>query len=162
MEPIEVGVIARAHGVRGELRVHLHNPDSEALANAETLWVGEASFVLESVRATNQAFLIRLAGIDDRTAAERLKGNVVRVDRADLGLADDDVLLVDLIGLRAVHVDGSEWGEIVAIENGAQDRLVIAREGKSYQLPLVDAFVVSVDLEAKTVVVDPPDDLPEA
>ena len=40
MDRVEIGVVARPHGVRGELRVHLHNPESTALDAAEEVWIG--------------------------------------------------------------------------------------------------------------------------
>ncbi len=159
--PVEIGVIARAHGVRGELRVHLHNPESTALSAADSIYIGDQRHPLETVRAVNKAFLIRVEGLNDRTAAERLKGEPVSVDREHLGLDGDDVLLTELIGLRAQLADGSHWGEVVGLETGPQVRLIIRREHSVCELPLVDAFVLSVDADGKTMVVDPPEGLPE-
>jgi 16S rRNA processing protein RimM len=98
--------------------------------------------------------------VTDRDVAEDLRGSSVEVDRA-LVADDDDVLLTDLVGLRVELEDGTAWGEIVGVDLGPQDRLVIHHGDVERQLPLVDAFVLSVDLEAGRVIVAPPDGLPE-
>jgi 16S rRNA processing protein RimM len=86
----------------------------------------------------------------------------VEIDRGQLDLADDDVLLADLVGCAVVRVDGRAWGTIAAIDAGRdQDRLVIHDAGVERMLPLVDAFVISIDLDARVVTVDPPEGLPE-
>ena len=86
---------------------------------------------------------------------------VIEATRADLGLDDDDVLVEDLVGCRAVLRDGTPWGEVVGLELGPQVRLVIHHAGVERLLPLVDALVPTIDLPSKTITVDPPDGLPE-
>ena len=68
---------------------------------------------------------------------------------------------MDLVGCQTVLPDGAPWGEIVAVEVGPQDRLVVHHEGVERHLPAVDAFLVEVDVAAGRVVVDPPEGLPE-
>ena len=158
---VEIGFVARAHGIRGELRVHLHNPASTALDGAEALWVGEREYAVESARPVAGACLVALAGIADRTAAEALRGRPVSVARDDIELDEGEVLLADLVGCRVELPDGSDWGTVSALEFGPQDRLVIRQGAIERLLPMVDEFLVEVDLEARRIVVDPPADLPE-
>jgi 16S rRNA processing protein RimM len=158
---VEIGVIARPHGVRGELRVVLHNPSSTALGAAETLYVGDRSLAIESARHTTGAWLVRLAGVADRDQADALRGQPVAVSRADLELDEGEVLLVDLVGCRVELADGSPWGVIEAIETGPQDRLVIRDGDIERQLPVADQLILDIDLEARRVVIDPPEGLPE-
>ena len=49
-DTVEIGFVARAHGIRGEVRVHLHNPASTALDDAEVLWLGAREYRIESAR----------------------------------------------------------------------------------------------------------------
>ncbi len=160
-ERVEIGYVARAHGIRGEVAVVAHDPESSALAELPTLWIRGRSYEVEHARGTPKAFLIALVGVDDRNAAEALRGATVEVEREDLALGDDDVLLQDLIGCRAVRLDGSPWGEVVGLDLGPQVRLVIRDGAVERWLPLVDALVPTIDLPNKTITVDPPDGLPE-
>ena len=158
---IEIGVVARAHGIRGEVRVHLHNPASTALDDAEVLWLGEREYAIESARPVAGAYLVALAGVEDRNAAEALRGRPVWVARDDIDLDEGELLLADLVGCRVELPDGSEWGVVSGLELGAQDRLVIRQGEVERLLPVVDEFLLDIDVEARRIVVDPPADFPE-
>lgn len=158
---IEIGRISRVHGIRGEVVIAPHAPESDLLDRLPTLWIGGAARGVVRARSTPRGWLVQLAGVATRSDAEALRGQVVEVDRTALELDDDDVLLDDLIGCRVQRVDGTPWGTIAAIEGGMQDRLVIHDGAVERQLPLVDEFVTDIDLEAGVVTVDPPDGLPE-
>ena len=159
---IEIGYVARAHGVRGELRVHTYTPGSTVLLDVSSAWIGVDRFEVVRARPVDGAILITVRGVSDRTAADALRQRKVSVARDDLDLDEDDVLLADLVGCAAVLPDGSPWGTIAAIDVGPQDRLVIHDGDVERLLPVVDAFIVEVDLDARRVVVDPPEDLPDS
>lgn len=158
---VEIGRIARVHGIRGEVVIATHDPGSDLLDRQPTLWIGGVAREVVRARSTPRGWLVQLAGVATRSDAEALRGQVVEVDRAALELGEDDILLDDLIGCRVQRVDGTPWGTIAAIEGGMQDRLVIHDGDIERQLPLVDEFVTDIDLEAGVVTVDPPDGLPE-
>lgn len=158
---IEIGGIARAHGIKGEVVIVTHDPDSDLLAELETVYVGGEPKKIVGARSTHRGWLVALEGIATRTEAERLKGQPVEVDRDEIELDDGEVLLNDMIGCKVVMADGTPWGEIVAIEAGMQDRLVIHDGEMERMLPLVDELVTNIDLEQGIVTVDPPSGLPE-
>ena len=160
---IEIGFVARAHGIRGEVVMMTHDPDSTVLMDVESIWVGDVSFAIAKARRANQGFLIALKGVDDRNRAETFKGKAVEIDRELLELDEDDVLLDDMLGCRVVLADGTDWGVVHAVENGAmQDRLIIHHNGREKMLPLVDAFVTGIDIEQGVIIVDPPEGLPDS
>lgn len=158
---VEIGRIVRVHGIRGEVVIATYNPESDLLDSLEALYVGGAERRVVRARNTHRGWLVQLDGVATRNDAEALRGQVVEVDRAALSLGEDDVLLDDLIGCRVQRIDGAPWGTIAAIEGGMQDRLVIHDGDIERLLPLVDEFVVAIDLAAGVVTVDPPEGLPE-
>jgi 16S rRNA processing protein RimM len=160
---VEIGVVSKAHGIRGEVVAVPHDPESTVLGDLEHVWVGGVRRALVRARPVPPgAYLLAFEGITDRDAAAALRGALIEADRDDLELDEDEVLLTDLIGLRCQLADGTVWGEIVGIEAGPmQDRLVVHHEGMERQLPVVDAFVLGIDVEAGVVTVDPPEGLPE-
>lgn len=159
---IEIGGIARAHGIRGEVVVYTHDPDSETLGNVTSIFVGGTPRAVLAARDTQRGWLVRLEGVVTRNDAEALKGQVVEVERADLHLAEGDVLLDDLVGCEVVLEDGRPWGTIVGIQLGPQDLLVIHDGDVERLLPLVDPLVPSIDVAARIVTVAPPEGLPES
>lgn len=161
MRAIEIGYVARAHGVRGELRVVLHNPESDTLERVDRVFVGEREYQITRARPTKGAVLLSLVGLDDRDQAEAARGQKVLVARELIPVDEGELLLADLIGCQAVLASGEVYGTVVAVEPGPQDRLVIATGAVERLLPLVSELVLEIDLEDARVVVDPPIGLPE-
>jgi 16S rRNA processing protein RimM len=159
---IEIGGVARAHGIRGEVAIVTHDPDSIVLETADVVYVGGVERRIVEARSTDRGWLVLFEGIATRTEAEGLRGKPVEVDRDALALEAGDVLLHDLVGCKVVLVDGTPWGTIVEIDGGYQDRLVIHDGEIERLLPLVDEFVKHIDVAAKLVTVDPPDGLPHS
>ena len=159
---VEIGVVARAHGIRGEVAIATHVAGSQTLSEVTQVWVGGTQRAITHARETPKGWLIAFEGIATRNDAERLRGQVVEVDRELLDLADGDILLADLVGCRVVRADGTPWGTVAAIDAGLQDRLVIHDGRVERMVPIVDELVTSIDLEAGVVTVDVPADWPEA
>jgi 16S rRNA processing protein RimM len=155
---IEVGRIARPHGVRGELRVQLHWPDSDSLLTAGEVLIqlpeGEArAMAIEGARRADRVILLKLAGVSDRDAAAELRGATVSVARSELPAAEEgEFYLCDLIGARVVDPAG-EIGVVVEIRgHPSVDCLVIRTEdGRQVEQPLVAPWFERVDLEARCV-----------
>jgi len=164
------GLVTRPHGVRGELRVRLHNAASTALEEVEEIYLdlpGAATpprcFAVAAARWVEGGALLELEGVADRDQADALRGAEVCVRREDLPpLGDGEIYLVDLEGCEVVTRAGDPWGRVAQVRDlGAHDVLVIHDGEVERLLPYVPAFVVAVDLEARRVVVDPPEGLPE-
>lgn len=160
-ERIEIGGIARAHGIRGEVVVHTHDPDSEILGEIDSIFVGGVARKVLEARGTQKGWLVVLEGVQTRNDAEALRGQVVEVAREALQMEEGDILLDDMIGCKVVLVDGRPWGTIASVDIGYQDLLVIHDGAIERLLPFVDEFVKDIDIAAGVVTVDPPEGLPE-
>ena len=158
MSRVEVGYVARAHGLRGEVRVHLHAADSTVLLEVDTVWIDGRERAVEDARPTNGAVLLALEGVEDRDAAEALRGQKVEVDRAAIALDENEYLLQDLPGCTVVDAAGAEVGVVEEVLNGAQPILVIQGPGGERLIPAVPAFVLAVDTATRRVVVEVPED----
>jgi 16S rRNA processing protein RimM len=159
---VEIGGIARAHGIKGEVVIVTHDPDSDTLGRVETIYVGGQPRAIKAARATHRGWLVALEGVTTRNDAEALQGQQIEVDRDALELEEDDVLLHDLVGCKVVTTDGTPWGTVAAIEAGELQDLLVIHDGSIERLlPLVDVFVTNIDLDASVITVDPPEGLPE-
>ncbi len=160
---IEIGGVARAHGIRGEVVIFTHDPDSDTLGQVESIWVGGVERTIKQARDTHRGWLVALDGVVTRNDAEALKGKPVEVDREDLELDEGDVLLDDLVDCQVRLPDGTPWGTVAEIMVGAHQDILVIHDGEIERLlPLVDEFVTSIDLEAGVVTVNPPEALPES
>jgi 16S rRNA processing protein RimM len=159
VEPwIEIGRVTRAHALAGELRVEPHWAGSESLFEVEEVRLerdGRPPVLarVESARPNNKAVLLKLAGIDDRTAAEALRGARVWIERSRLPESDSgEFYLCDLIGARVYAPDG-EVGAVVEVRlHPSVDCLVIRTpDGTLVEQPLAEPWLEHVDVDAKRV-----------
>jgi 16S rRNA processing protein RimM len=162
---LEVGYVARVHGLQGELAVRTFDRQSEALSSVRRIVVRlrsgeERDMAVESARRASDATLVSLAGVTSRSAAEAFKGATVLVHREDLPPpAAGEWFQGDLVGLEARTPDGTALGRVTEIWNtGPVPNLVIEGTGSEpLVVPFVDEFVPEVDVKAGVLVVRPPE-----
>jgi 16S rRNA processing protein RimM len=158
---LAIGRVSRAHGLRGELRVELHYSGSDALDHVSELWLAEGfetpdgarAFDIEVARPVPKAYLVKLAGVDDRNAAEALHKRSVWVPRSALPTSDEaEYYLVDLIGAKVSGPEG-EIGTVVEIATHPSVDAIVIRtaDGRTLEQPLVPAFVSRVSVPEKLV-----------
>lgn len=160
---ILLGEIVSVHGIRGDvvIRSHAASPQAFERYGPLTDTQGVRTFLVRVVRDGPKGVVGHIEGVDDRTAAEALRGTQLYADRARLPAPDaGEFYHADLVGLAAIDANGGEIGMITAVHNyGAGDFLEIARgdEGASELVPFTDAYVPIVDVEAGRVTVLIPD-----
>ncbi|MDH3306170.1 MAG: ribosome maturation factor RimM [Acidimicrobiia bacterium] len=155
-----IGHVARAHGVRGDVAVVFYSDHSDRFAKGLALGVEGKSIelVIGSVRPVKGGHLVRFEGIEDRNAAELLRGSRLTVSSAERrSLEPGEYWPDDLRGLEVEDQHGHRLGVVVDVQfGGAQDRLTIETSaGNVVDVPFVDALVPDVDLERGVVRVAP-------
>jgi 16S rRNA processing protein RimM len=171
-DAIEVGRVADAWGVQGSIKIYPYSNDPQAMLAARRWFVapdatGPKTFAAEGVIKIKEAkrhgsFVVaKVHGIDDRDIAASYKGARIFLPRASFPTpADNEYYWVDLIGLEVVNLEGLVLGQVSElIANGPQTVLVIHQTqdaGKPLErlIPFVAAFVLDVDLAAKSIRVD--------
>lgn len=151
---VALAAISGAHGLGGEVRLKLFAASIDSLKRHKQVLVGERAFSLLSVRGGGRP-VARLGGVDNRNAAEALRGLLVTVERDALPpLAEGEYYHADVIGLPCVDAAGAPLGTVFAVENfGAGDLLEIERpDGKRGLVPFRPGIA---DLADDRVVVDP-------
>lgn len=169
-----VGYVSGAFGLQGWVKIRPYSTTADALLDSPVFWLENAA---QAGAVTNLREVKRLsskvhgedvvAQLDcapDRTAAEALKGSVVKVSRqAFPQLEQDEFYWVDLIGLAVQNLQGEDLGVVRAMmDNGAQSILRVAASDvpeselmkHEHLIPFVDHFVKEVDREARKIVVD--------
>jgi len=159
-----MGRIGAPHGVRGEVRIQSFTEEPLALATYGPLSTNKPGLVveIEAARATTNVLVARLKGVSDRTAAEKLNGVELYVDRDMLPPPDeDDFYHTDLIGLEARLADGTVLGKVLAIPNyGASDLLEVRdeRTGDTFLYPFTKAVVPEVHVSEGYLVIEVPNE----
>jgi 16S rRNA processing protein RimM len=156
-----VGRIGKPHGLRGEVAVQVRTDSPEQrFAPGTRLGAGAGrTLTVDAARPHSGALLVRFAGVDDRTAAEELRGTLLTVEAAELPELDDPDEYYDhqLEGLTATSLDGDVLGTVLEVVHApASDLLVLDTGHGAAMVPFVRAIVPEVDLSAGRIVVDPP------
>jgi 16S rRNA processing protein RimM len=173
-DALEVGRIGEAWGLKGAFRVLPYASPPEAL-RAASRWhlrpaeaaprVAAAAAALpatlriSSVRDQGDGYVAASPDVTDRNGAEALRGARIFVARADFPRPGaDEFYWADLIGMAVVNRDGVALGAVAGlIDNGPQSVLRVEPLGEGAVerlIPFVSAYVDSVDLPARRIVVD--------
>jgi 16S rRNA processing protein RimM len=161
---VAVGRVGPAHGLRGEVAVQPWTDDpQDRFADGAVLHRdGGSALRVATSRPHGSRLLVRFVGVDDRTAAEALRGCVLLVDAVDRpALTDPEEFYdSDLIGLVATTTSGDELGPVQEIVHlPGTDYLVVDVQGRDRLVPFVSAIVPAVDVPAGRIVIDPPEGL---
>jgi 16S rRNA processing protein RimM len=158
-----MGRIGAAHGIKGEVRIQSFTEDPLALADYGPLATNRPglTITIAAARTTTNVLIAHIKGIADRSAAEKLNGVELYVDRDRLPDTEDedDFYQADLIGLEARLEDGTRLGEVLAVPNfGAGDLIEIGdrKTGETAFYPFTKAAVPEIHIEAGYLVIVPP------
>jgi 16S rRNA processing protein RimM len=175
----------KAHGISGEVVVEIRTDDPAArFASGSTLRAKESrsgdregqerNYVVAHVREHSGRLLVRLAGVDDRAAADALRGSLFVVDSDDLPPIDEPDTYYDhqLEGLQVRTTTGLDVGVVAEVLHTAAGELLAVRRRDSGEtgevmgevlVPFVSAIVTSVSLDEGLdkgfVEIDPPEGL---
>ena len=166
---IEVARIVKAHGLRGELKLLLYTESAEDLAQYDSFWIAHdgkmiGQFQVERLRAANRAATIKLAGIDDLTAAEGLRDCALFILESQLPPPSDGQYYIrDLIGMRVVSESGALLGTLNdVLELPANDVYQIIRDSREILLPAIPEVILNIQLNKRLITVRLPDGLSDS
>lgn len=156
-----IGEITRPQGVRGEVKVRPITCDQERFRGLQSVFIQDdqgrfAPVAVRVNRLAKDAVFLNVQGVDDRDAAEKLRGQMLYVDRAHaVRLGEDENFICDLVGLRGVDSEGGELGTLrEVLQPGGNDVYVFAGARGQTLVPALKSVVVKVDLEAGKMLLD--------
>jgi 16S rRNA processing protein RimM len=152
---LAVGQVIGVHGLRGEIKLDLYTDFPDRFAPGERLLMGVdlTEMELASVRPHQKFLLIRFQGVDDRAAAEALRGQWLFVDEDDAAELEEGAYWIhDLIGLQVVEESGAPLGIVVdVLVTGANDVYVVhppagQNRSRDILLPAIPEVIRTVDV----------------
>ncbi len=161
---VELGRVAGAHGLQGQVRVRYFGDGPGNLLGCDQVWLGEGREDASARRYEVDAgglgrageARLSLRGVSDRDVAQGLRGLLVLAHEADLeALPEGDFYWHQLIGCRVETATGQHVGEVKEIlETGAHDLLLVEDEKKKRQLiSTARELLPEIDLARNRVVV---------
>ena len=179
-DAIEVGRILDAWGVKGWVKILPHSSDPASLLSAKswllqvpdvkfrpgfTAFSGTVSLGVDEAKIHSDSVVAKFSGLDDRNAAEALRGVRIFLPRSSFPAASkDEYYWVDLIGLNVVNREGVALGCVRDLmATGPHSVLCVEyaelrEDGSSAtaerMIPFVSAYVDTVDIAGKCITVD--------
>jgi 16S rRNA processing protein RimM len=179
-DAVEVGRVLDAWGIKGWVKVLAHSSEPQALLAAKRWFVqppearlrpGFSAFKatvalsVEQCKVHSDALVAKIEGLDDRSAAESLRGARIFLSRsAFAATATDEYYWVDLIGLEVLNRQGEPLGQVRDLmATGPTSVLVLSYSIEDADgtprsaerlIPFVSAYVDAVDLAGRRITVD--------
>jgi len=179
-DAVEIARVLDAWGVKGWLKLLPHSSEPQALLDAKVWFLqapearyrpgfsafkGVVAVQVEQAKLHSDALVAKLVGLDERNAAEALKGARIFLPRSAFPApGTDEYYWVDLIGLEVLNREGLSLGQVRDLmATGPTSVLVVEHPvtGEDGQvrsaermIPFVSAYVDAVDLPGRRITVD--------
>ena len=165
---VEIGVLTRPHGIRGELCLNYYAESLDLLRSELFLQAGQCpprKVRVTQVRMHHGQPVISLEGVTDRSMAEQLRGQILLVAETALPpLEEDEFYLHELLGFAVEDKDSATpLGVLNDVHFYGEQEVWAIRtaDGKEFLLPAVPEFVIEIDTNARLIRVTPPQGLLE-
>ena len=153
MEYLYIGKLVNTHGIKGEVRLlSKFRHKDKVFVKGFKFYVGKdkKEYIAETYRKHKNFDMVVFKDNYDINLIEHLKGSLVYINKDELKLDKNTYLSVDLIGFNVIINDKS-IGVISDVLDTPANEVLILDSGT--MIPYVDAFIKSVDISKKEVIV---------
>ena len=157
---LKVGVITTTHGVRGEVKVYPTTDEPERFLDLEYVLLDTGKELrrldIKNVRFFKNLVILKFDGIDNINDIEKYKGRDLWIPREEAQeLDEDEYYIADLLGMKVLLEDGSEFGTLKNVmETGANDVYIVdSVEHGEVLLPAIKECILDVYIETNTMTV---------
>ncbi len=158
---ILMGRIHGAFGVRGELKLESFSDPPDAIFRYRPWTLRSAQGIERELdgargRTTAKGIVMQVPGVEDRDAAEALRGGEIFVPRSALPPPKPgQYYWVDLEGLRVVNTEGADFGTVSHLFSTGANDVLVAQGDRERMIPFLEPdYIVSVDFDAGRITVD--------
>ncbi len=150
---LQVGIITQTHGIRGEVKVFPTTDNVNRFKRLKDVIVDtgkeKINLEVEGSKFFKNMVILKFKGIDNINDVEKYKQKPLLVTRENaVRLRKGEYFIADLIGLKVILEDGSEFGEMKdVLETGANDVYIVMHEGKEVLLPAIKQCILDINIE---------------
>lgn len=157
---IVIGRVSRPHGVKGEIRIEYFNPEDPLFfSRYQMIYLQKEGRARPyrpiKIRPHKHFILAKLEGIRTMEEAEKLRGNLVLVDAAELPpLGKDEYYWHEILGMAVYTEKGAVVGEVAEIfRTGSNDVYVVRKGEKEFLIPAIKDVIIGIDKDARKMVI---------
>lgn len=152
---LTIGKVLKPHGLKGDVKIETFSSNPARFSSLKKLKLDGVEFEVRRLTLDGAFGTLGLKGVDDMDSAERLRGKMISVSRADLPrLEAGSYYIADLLGID-VFVAGERIGELVdVLQYGSADVYVVRTVGGTCSFPALKQVLKSVDVEKGEMILD--------
>lgn len=158
---IKLGFCNKAHGIKGGFLFVLESGNDSVLEDGFEIIIDKEgdqhAYKIKNISFGNK-IICYLDGVSDRNTVEQMIPFDIYANRIDFPEEEGEVYLSDLIGFEVVDESGNKVGVVLSFSsNGPQDIIIIQTNKSPLELPFVDQFFPSLDMDKKTITINNPE-----
>ncbi len=158
MQKLELGIITKPQGLKGDFRVRLNSTHIPGIDNIQYVFVNNTGYKVNKIVSRDKFYIFKLEGINSCEEAEELRNVKIYYEfDENQPLEDGEYYIADLIGCKLVKEDGVFLGTVsnILTNSGSTDVICFNdNNSKEHMFPFVSDIFKSVDVELKNIIVD--------
>lgn len=161
MEYIKIGKIINTQGIKGEVRIFPLTDDLRRFEKLKEAYIGEGKIpiTIQKVWYKENLVILKFKEFDNINDVLKFKEEFIFIDEKDrILLPKDSYFIYEIVGCTVFDMNGNQIGKIKeVIQNYSNDVYVIKDDAnkKEYLIPAVKEFVKKVNIEDRTIIIDP-------
>ncbi len=158
---LEIGVITRFQGNKGEVRIKPTTDIPERFLDLDVIYLKRGDdfkeLEIDYIRFHKQFVIIKFFDVNSIDEAEELKNYQILIDESEKYiLPEDNFYVSDLIDCEVYLESGKYLGKLIdVIDTSGTDVFLVAGQEKEYMLPASREMILEINLENKKIIVDP-------
>jgi len=148
---IEIGLIVKPHGLKGELKLKLHSPESNLILNIDNIYVDNQIFKIDYSKKVSNGILLKFVSKNTRNSIEDLIGKKLFVNKDIIPLAPSgENYYFELIGSKVVY-NNVEIGTLIEIVETKANNIYVVKElnGNEILIPKTKSFIKKFNKDKK-------------
>ncbi len=165
---LKVGLITRAHGLRGGFKIRLFDYKSDVLSRVKRIFILDSNnnyieYTIARHAKQNPFDLLYTKELTVIDQVELLRNKDIYVNSSDLPqLNKNEYYLYELMGMDAKTIDGTSIGKIEGLlTNEEYSTLVISKDKKEILIPALEIYIKEINRELKIIYLENIDELIE-
>lgn len=160
MEYTAIGKIINTHGINGEVKIYPYTDDVKRFSVLEIAYIGEDKLMVNvsNVKYHKGLPLVKFKGYDSINDVIKFKDELIYVDDSNrIILPENHYFIYDLIECQVYDMDNNYIGKIVEVLKGASNDVYVVKDNshKEHLIPVVKEFIKNVNIDKKTIFIDP-------
>ena len=148
---VEIGILSKPHGLKGEIKLILHSPNSDLILSTNVVFIDNKPLKISNVKKVSNGILIKFNLRNDRNSVEELLKKKVFVDKEIIPSPPKDKnYYFELIGSQVMFNNEIIGSLIEIVETKANNIYVIKKiDGNEILIPKTKSFIKKFNKDKK-------------